>query len=499
MFEIDPIKLHEKLSLRWHNKSYLLFTIIIVIASYLLLIRYFATEPILSFKLHFQNFIPIIYIIIPGFLIVLIASIWLFTTNRFFLKLTNNKIIAGVILKIDEEIDQLVISKIIKKTINNINKSGKFPNVIIKFLPPNHCTSANELNKYHKKFGFLYDLIISIGVDSGSYNSIEKIIISNLTLTFKPKSSLTKKRIFFDIVDILEDMSLQASSKDWVYDYNNNGPDKIKYLENLYEIFLFYIGLYSIYLDRYEDALKIISQIFDQKKLFIPISKDKSNRMIMHLKLSHLAQGRMATILVDLFFSLAVKSYYNQNTVKALSYLEKLKNLLEKHPKRFNMYIDMARYSYELGNLDQAVLYTKEAQKFNNNGVEIYLNNGFFAILEDDIEKYLTNFKKIFTDHLNNNLNWVDIYVFQGNELSKMPDKELYFRFSMSTIDFLFINNLNLSQYKEIVDSYKDLEKFDKLYELGNLIINNYIKKANRIKNRLFTKPKNNKRKINKR
>ncbi len=499
MFEIDPLELHEKLSLRWHKKSYLLFTIIIVIISYFLLIRYFATEPLLYNKFDLKNFIPFIYLIIPSILVLVVFIIWLYSTNRFFLKLTNKTIIAGVILKIDNEKDELIISKIIKKTIININKSGKFPNVIIKFLPPNHCTSANELNKYHKKFSFLYDLIISIGVDCGSYNSIEKIIISNLALTFKPKSTNTKKRIFFNIVDILDDMKLQASSKDWVYQYNDSGPDKIKYLENLYEIFLFYIGLYSIYLDRYEDALKIISQIFDQNKLSIPVSQDKNNRIILRLKLSHLAQGRMATILVDLFFSLAVKAYYNNNIQKALSYMDKLKKIFEKHPRRFIQYIAMARYSYELGNLANAKMYTNEAWKLNNGAIEIILNNGFFAILEDDFEKYYTNFKKIFTVHLDNDLNWVDIYVFQDNELLKMPDKKLYFRFSMSTIDFLFINNLNLSQYKEIVDSYKDLGKFDKLYELGILIINNYIKKANRNKNQTFTRNKNKKRKINKR
>lgn len=493
MFEIDPIKFQEKLTVRWHNKSYLLFTIIIVIISYFLLIRYITTEPLLSYEVHFKNFITIIYIVIPGFLIILIVSFWLFSTNRFFLKLTNKKIIAGIILKIDEEKEQLVISKIIKKAINNINKSGKFPNVIIKFLPPNHCISSNELNKYHKKFGFLYDLIISIEVDSGNYNSIEKIIISKLTLTFKHKSSNLKKRIFFNIVDILDDMSLQASSKDWVYEYNNNGPDKIKYLENLYEIFLFYIGLYSIYLDRYEDALDIISQIFDQKKLSIPISQDNNNKTILHLKLSHLAQGRMATILVDLFFSLAVKAYFNNDTERALSYMDKLKNIFEKHPKRFNQFIDMARYSYELGNLENAKKYTDDAWKLNNGAIEIFLNNGFFAILDDDFDKYLYNFKKIFTDHLNNNLNWVDIYVFQDNQFAKMPDKELYFKFSLSTIDFLFIKNISLKEYNEIIQIYKDLGKFDKLYDLGILIIRNHIKKINRIKNRNKPRIKNRK------
>jgi len=481
MIKVDIITLYDRLKDKWETRGGLFLFLIVLIPTYYILFKYFNIEGL-------NDYLWLFYLLIPISIIFITVFIWFCSTNRLFLR-TSNKITAGIIIIIDSEKDRIVISKIVRKVIHQINNSKSFSNVCIKILPANSFTSDKEVEKYHNNFNFMYDVIIRLFIEAGQYSSIEKIIVEKLSVTFRPKDQTPQKRVFFNIVDLARDMELQVRSRDWEYLLTNSGVDNKKYFENILPIFLYYIGFYAIYVDRFEDALEIMTPIYNSKNTIIPITKKEGNQIILTLKPLNLAEARLAAILVDLFFYTAVISYHKSETEKALRYFEKLEQIIKTHPNKFDQYINMARYSYELENLDDAIRYTDLAKKIEPNSVAVFLNLGFFAILNDDKKAFCQNYFEIYKNRFRSNLNWVDILDFQLKQKEKLNNRDSYFEFTTSFIEYVFLDQINIDSFRKIVENYKIEVDFNCIYKLGLEILTSgnrlqptAIKKTNTIR-----------------
>jgi tetratricopeptide (TPR) repeat protein len=487
MIKVDIVNFYDKLKERWETKIGLILLIIVVIPIYFLIFDYFVREESNSNWLVYK-------ILILISIILLIICYWLFNTNRFFLR-TTGKITAGIIVIIENEKEKSVISKIVRKVIHHINNSLAFSNVSLKIIPTNSFITDKEVEKYHRNFSFMYDIIIRLFFESGQYDSIEKIIVEKLSVTFRSKNGFKQKRVFFNTVDLSRDMNLQVKSRDWEYKLSNSGVDNKKYFENILPIFLYYLGFYAIYVDRFEDALEIMTPIYNLKNTIVPISKKEGNKIELKLKPLNLAEARLATILVDLFFYTAIKSYQNSETEKALLYFKKLEEIIKTHPKKFDQYISMARYSYELDKLNDAINYTLEAQKLEPNNDSIFLNLGFFAILNNDLEKFCSNYYKIFKERNRTKINWVDVLDFQLKQKETITDKDYFFNFSIGFIEYVFLNQMNRESFQKIVDSYKSNSEYSCIYELGVIVLSNKIKTAKQNTKKKKARQKKKKRK----
>lgn len=470
MIKVDIVNFYDKLKEKWETKTGLILLIIVVIPIYFMLFDYFAGSENNSNWLVFK-------ILIPFCIMLLIICFWFYNTNRFFLR-TTGKITAGIIVIIDNEKDRPVISKIVRKVVHQINNSKAFSNVSLKILPTNSFITNKEVEKYHRNFNFMYDIIIRLFIESGQYDSIEKIIVEKLSVTYRPKDGINQKRVFFNTVDLSRDMNLQVKSRDWEYRLSNSGVDDKKYFENILPMFLYYLGFYAIYVDRFEDALEIMTPIYNSKNTIVPISKKEGDKIELKLKPLNLAEARLATILVDLFFYTAIISYQNSETEKALSYFKKLEEIIKSHPKKFDQYISMARYSYELNNLNDAISYNERAQKLEPNNEAIFLNLGFFAILNSDKEKFCSNYYEIFKKRNKSKLNWVDVLDFQLKQQETITDNNLFFNFSTGFIEYVFLNQINSESFQKIVDSYKSNIEHKCIYELGIKILHGKINAA---------------------
>lgn len=468
MIKVDIINFLDRLKDRWETKTGLFLLVIVVIPIYFLLFDYFIEGETRTNWLIYK-------LLIPTCILLLLICYWFYSTNRFFLR-TTSKITAGIIIIIDSEKDKPIISKIVRKVVHQINNSKAFSNVTLKILPTNSFITIKEVEKYHRNFSFMYDLIIQVFIESGQYNSIEKIIVEKLSVTFKPKFGNKQKKILFNTVDLSRDMDLQVKSRDWEYRLVNSGVDNKKYFENILPMFLYYIGFYAIYVDRFEDALEIMTPIYNSKNTIVPISKKEGNKITLKLKPLNLAEARLATILVDLFFYAAIFSYQNSETEKALSFFKRLEEIIKTHPKKFYQYISMARYSYELDNLDDAIKYNELAQKLEPNNEAIFLNLGFFAILNDDKEKFCLNYYKIFKNRTKSTLNWVDVLDFQLRQQEKLEGRNLYFNFSTGFIEYVFLEQIRKDSFNKIVDSYKSNAAYNCIYELGIKILSDKLK-----------------------
>lgn len=460
--DFDILNFYDRLKESWENKRGLLGGILLSIILYSLVMKFFLADTIDTNK-------NLFYIILPLLLTIVTFLLWVWSTNRFFLKLSS-KTVCGIILITDEAKEKLVVNKIVSKVISKINKSELSNNVELKLLPSNFCETNEEIAKYYKNYSFLYDVLVRIFIESGNYESIEKIIIQKLSVTFAPKSNNKQKKIFFNIVDLIADMDLQIKSRDWEYSVINSGFDKKKYLGNIFHIILYYLGFYSIYTDRFEDALQFMSRIYNPRKTKVEIAKKEGNEIKLNLKPHNIAEARLATILVDLFFQSAIKNYYNDDTEKALRYFQELEILIKEHPAKFDQWINMARWSYELGNLKQAIKYTEKAKQLKPNSLQVFLNIGFFAILEGNVDLICDNYLKIFKYRKNPGINWVDVLDFQLKQKESLTGKERLLNFTTSFIEYVFISQ-NRVEFEQVIDTYKESEELGCFHKLGRKVL----------------------------
>lgn len=466
----DILILWDRLIGKWETKSGLGLTLVLTLILHFFFLNYFeldySLDPILKF------------LVLPVILSLFTFIIWVYTTNRFFIKFTN-RIYAGIIVVLEDDKDRLVVNKIVRKVIEKINKSADFKDVIqLKLLPSNFCIHESEINNYHGNFYFMYDLIIRIFVESGNYESIEKIIVEKFSVTFTRKTPTWKKRIFYNTIDLTQDMNLLVGARDWQYLISNSGIDKKKYLANFHNIIIYYIAFYAIYSDRYEEALNILARVFEPNKTIVNISKKEGNNITITLQPFHLAEARLSTILIDLFFDSAIKSYHQKDIPKAVNRLEQLERLVKAHNKKFDQFINMARWNYELGNVDKAIDYTEQAKSINPKAIQIYLNLGFFAILQNNVEDFCFNYRRLFEMRNNPVINWVDVVDFQLKEQQKMQEKEPYFRFSIAYIEYIFIDEGTKSNFEMIVDEYANSKEYTCIYKLGLYVLSQpYFKK----------------------
>jgi|TARA_R110000823_G_scaffold277018_2_gene395566 tetratricopeptide (TPR) repeat protein len=468
----DIIEFWDRITQRWESKGGLFLTYLFVLIIFFSLANFFGFEKEISIWYKF--------VVVPLVLFLIVFIAWVYSTNRFFFR-TGNAITAGIVVIVEDERDELLIKKIAEKVISHINQTEGFQKSIkLKLLPSNFCKHEAQVNKFHNNFYFMYDLIIRVFIESGNYESIEKILIEKFSVTFTRKQTSWKKRIFYDTIDLTKDMGLLVSSKNWEYLFSNSGVDKRKYFNNIHNIIIYYLAFYAIYVDKFDDAINILTPIFDYKKTVVNISKREGEKINIQLQPFQVAEGRLSAILIDLFFYSAIMSYHKSDLKQAISRLHELEKLIANHPKKFDQNINLARWHYELGNIEKAKEYNLQAKQLNPKAIQIYLNLGFFSILQNDIDSFCHNYKKIFELRNNPVLNWVDVLAFQITEFEKLNSSDELFNFSFYFIEYFFLGSKTREGFKEMVYSYKDNQAYQALFKLGSDMIKQpYLKKAN--------------------
>ena len=204
------------------------------------------------------------------------------------------------------------------------------------------------------------------------------------------------------------------------------------------------MAFYAIYVDKFDDAINILTPIFDYKKTVVNISKREGEKINIQLQPFQVAEGRLSAILIDLFFYSAIMSYHKSDLKQAISRLHELEKLIANHPKKFDQNINLARWHYELGNIEKAKEYN--LFELRNNPV----------------------------------LNWVDVLAFQITEFEKLNSSDELFNFSFYFIEYFFLGSKTREGFKEMVYSYKDNQAYQALFKLGSDMIKQpYLKKAN--------------------
>ena len=466
----------------WDKKIGLFVIGIILIGAYFSVVREIIKEglPNLSFQT-INIFIPIIISIV-------LIIIWLISTNRVpFPK--KGDLTIGVFLYIDEEESEKRIKKIAKSTLLDIQ--NQFPKLKIKIYPINLINSKSKLNQYLKQNSHSLDSAILAEVTSGKRkddngNSDEILKINEIT--FSGKFNVRNKfKVFKTTISILDDLKIRHINKNWSYIEGNSSIDKIKLKTNLKDTILFYCGIYLIYLKKPEISIEILKTL--HSKIDSTATLDIKNKEIKGNK-NFISAIRLNDILLNLYISSSSKLYDKKNVKEAYNCLKECESIFGLHPLSYDHFISLARFSYELGHINEAKEYTRKAKNINNYKAAIFLNQGFFAIIDNDEEELHKNYvelSKVYK-HKNNPFSYTEIISWLEDEKKKNKQNILLFEFAIGTLN-LFYSDKELGRKILTEIRSKNLKtKYPKLYHLTNKFLTKgeiksvYYKKYNKKK-----------------
>jgi tetratricopeptide (TPR) repeat protein len=176
------------------------------------------------------------------------------------------------------------------------------------------------------------------------------------------------------------DLRLFTGTKKWIIDTDNTLYEEIRVANYFKEACLYIIGIYLLTDNRIEDSLEIITAL----KNIIPSVQDQ--------KFQKLIQGRINSLLVEIYLLLGSEAIQKKDYPNAKKYFLEL----TKYPiNAFRVYVNLAKIEYYLGNLDEAVIYTKKAAKEDRKHPVIYVNYAFFRILGRKYNDALFWYKKV--------------------------------------------------------------------------------------------------------
>jgi len=451
----------------WEKKRGLVTAIIAVIGIYFLFIKGIIKEgvPNIDFKL--------LNIYVPIILLLLILIIWLITTNRISLPKSGDLSIS-LFLFVDEEEAEQKIKKIAKNTLKDLRNN--FPRIRIDLKPINFIKSKSELKTYLSKNSGSCDTAVFANVDSGKIKDAQGNIDDCLEIndiTFSGKFNVNSKfKIFLTTVSISKDLNIRNINKNWSYLENNSLKDKVKIKKNFKDSILFFAGIYLIYQMKPNEALDILKTLHspEDSKARVSVKEKKiiaSERFI--------SAARLNEILINLFVTSSSHLYNNNEVQKAYDALKECENIFGKNPISFHHYISLARFSYELGNLDEAKSYTAKAKEIRPTAPQIYLNEGFFAILDGNENELYKNYKELSKVYKHRDIiNYTEVISFLETVKRKKSDNKILVEFAIGSLN-LFFSDYALGR-KILVSIHSD--ELNSEYPLIYKLINQFLTKG---------------------
>lgn len=474
----------------WERKSGLIIIVLFSFGTYYSLIKNIIKE---TFNV---NNVMTLNLIIPSLILFALILTWLLTTKRisFFRK---GDLRIGVFLHIDENESESKIKKIIENVIQEIEKDNSNINVIL--YPINHIKSIKQLNRFLDKHSHCLDCALfaktSTGKQKNNDGSIDDIIkIKKITLSGKFDIN-EKLRVFKTSVNLADELNIRNLNKKWALVESNSLTDKEQLESNFTDIIMFFSGIYFMYLNQPTKSLKILKQLYSQDDSRAIID-NKTKKIIGNR--NFIPASRLNDILINLFITSSSNLYNENKTEEAYNELKECEELFENHPLLFHHYISLARFSYELNKYNEAKKYTKKAKQIKNYATEVYLNQGFFGVIDKNEEKVAKNYyelSKVYK-HEKANINYTDIVSWLNNEKNKY-DNDFLFDFVIGSLN-LFYSDIedgkrtlkSLLRNQKIKEQYPELKKLTERFIVKGAIKSSYFRRKNK------KKRKNRRRKI---
>lgn len=401
-------------------------------------------------------------IIISTYILTII--IWVFSTKRFVLP--SNKFTIYIYAKFDEDKAEIELRKLVDESIKEIKTKHKFLRIIRK--PFNIANDANEINDKLKKMIIKPDIVWFATIKSGKEtidgNTSFKIVIEkfDIVCNFPPDSYFKLNKT---LINIKKDLTIRNLDKDWVFLENNSYKDKQKIKSNFIDTILYSTGIFMIYSFEWENACEIF------KSLYQPITIKITNKKIQKIPVSNsqFVGMRLSDILMNLLTTLSFKAFsddkYNKAYKLALE-CEKLFPNTVQEPIRYELLAMLAYYCNEIEN---SIAFTNKLTAIPGNMFTVYINRGFYAILNNSIKDLYENYEKIINYKNKSNFNAVELVGFLEEQRGKdkLKGKDALLDFAEAIHTKLFIDN---EEGNKLLDDFiSNNEKIETYFPLCEL------------------------------
>jgi len=416
----------EKIEFYWEKKRGILMLSIVL--------------TILYFKFLFpviKTFLPIydiwvyVAVLIP---IILVTLYWSFSTNRLYF--SNKKFTLGLIIRVDAENVETHLKKIVKSCVEEIKI--EFPDIKIILYPVNYKKTEKEIQRHIKLRLLPIDGFIVATAESGNVTvnglNTNKIELSKFFFAgnFDINENLD---VFRSTLTINKDLSLRFFYKNWSFLENDSFNDKKRLKHNLKDTLLHFSGIYLIYKQELEIALKVLKALYEPELSKIKLKGDK-----VYLTKEQIAAFRLNHIILNLYLKTAINDYYiSQCPDKAYSLLLECNKTFPNHPDSYDHLIPLANFAYQCGDIDNAKLFTEQAKELKGETFDIMLNKGFFAILENNLDKLRHYYFRISRTNITPDYCITGIIDFFEEQRDRLNNRLILIDFAQAILTKLFL------------------------------------------------------------
>ncbi|WP_210518322.1 tetratricopeptide repeat protein [Hymenobacter terricola] len=387
-----------------------------------------------------ENSLPFLVLVL-----FLVTGVWFYA--RFKYKLAVRHTTFGVIIN-HENRSAEEIHRIIKPIISEVKSEVRG----IKFieLDSNLFSTEFQANEFLKNNDYGLKQLLHIKADIGKVDDKEKFIIDSAV--FRTYGMPTKFPVFGVIVDINKEVALRNPNQ-WSFTMADEYEGTKKTRLELRDILYYYLGLSSVCNGNPELGLEIL------KRLITPINYStdlvgandesiseeerirKNKKFFLASRLVQILSGLCQSVFLD---------YHNSGKDPNLTmgFLKEYEKLLSGSREAIVTYAPLARYSYDLGNVEAARKYTEKAALVMPNSATVLLNRGFFAILDNSPNELSRNYKNIIEQiqkyekagRAGQFYNALDIIEFYAEQYAKHPDKKLFFDYAIAFHTILLVD-----------------------------------------------------------
>jgi len=432
MFKSDIFDFLEKLKIYW-EKPFGLFTAILFSA---IICFFLFTNSVPGYVIF--SFTSLYFVLV----ITAIVIIWALTTNRV---LTRDAHLISFTIIIEEEKKQPLVKKFFKHAIRKINSSKELKGLRIKLIPSGIFNAKEDLEKYKDRDSKIISLMWFY-IISGEENKIESMVFKEISF----RARFPDDQLF----NLSKEIKIGMSGKDWKYISSEALTDNLKIITNLYELILYNIGIYLASNSKFKDAILVLKKIYSpQERNLIPIQNQNSpNTISFNVNARNIIAARLSELLLNCYIHISQKLLDEKKWKEGYSNSKEAEVSFSDLEKYYYLCIGLSVFSYKLGNLLESKTYTEKMKQLKgDNADEVLLNQGFYAIIANNIPEFIENYRRLGNATIQNH---IAIIEFLNEEKPNYPNSQLLFSLAESIITKLYIDPVegNL-QIREIIES----------------------------------------------
>lgn len=378
---------------------------------------------------------------VPAWIILFVGIIWFVARYRY--QMMPNKRKIGVVID-SEKYAASKVKDIIGPVITEI--SEELGGVKLILLPHSSFKTEEGGIAFLKKNDYGLEEALFIRANVGKVSGDDKFVVEEAFFCVNRAPSNIK---LFDVAlkSITKDSTKILKSKTFPMSDEIPGTKELRL--SIKDTIFYYVGLSAIFHENIDLALLILKKLFSSELKESDTSSreevaEEANRVRTNQRL--LSSSSLVSLLSGLCqLNLIRYRKEGRDPKMIIAFLTEYAMLLQGHNDAFNIYLALARYSYDDGNENDGRHYTGLMQKIDPKSPMVFLNMGFFAMIDKDVTSLIANYKGLI-DYIESRIKQrqkvtyeaLDIIEFLHKQEEKYPESVTLLRYGIA-IHYLYL------------------------------------------------------------